>query len=61
MVYYRKPLRFDVIGVNGTTVLNACELPENVHREIIELAVEMFITEAKYRLNMKQPDQNQNK
>ena len=54
LVYYRKPKRFDVIGVNGTTVLDHCELPENVHMEIVEGAVEMFITEAKYRLNMKQ-------
>ena len=58
LVYYRKPKRFDVIDVDGTTILNACELPENVHREIVELAVEMFITEAKYRLNMKQPASN---
>lgn len=54
LVYYRKPKRFDVIGVDGTTVLDHCELPENVHMEIVEGAVEMFITEAKYRLNMKQ-------
>lgn len=54
LVYYRKPKRFDVIGVNDETVLDHCELPENVHMEIVEGAVEMFITEAKYRLNMKQ-------
>ena len=61
LVYYRKPLKFDVIGVDNVLILNACELPENVHREIVELAVDMFITEAKYRLNMKQPEQNQNR
>lgn len=55
LVYYRKPKRFDVIGVDGVNVLDHCELPENVHMEIVEGAVEMFITEAKYRLNMKQP------
>lgn len=60
LVYYRKPKRFDVIGVDGVNVLNQCELPENVHMEIVEGAVEMFITEAKYRLNMKQPDNNTN-
>lgn len=54
LVYYRKPKKFDVIGVDGATVLDHCELPENVHMEIVEGAVEMFITEAKYRLNMKQ-------
>lgn len=50
LVYYRKPRKFDVIGVDDTTVLGYCELPENVHMEIVEGAVEMFITEAKYRL-----------
>lgn len=54
LVYYRKPKKFDVIGVDGSNVLDHCELPENVHMEIVEGAVEMFITEAKYRLNMKQ-------
>lgn len=57
LVYYRKPKRFDVIGVDGVNVLDHCELPENVHMEIVEGAVEMFITEARYRLNMKQPNQ----
>lgn len=58
LVYYRKPKRFDVIGVDNLTVFDECELPENVHMEIVEGAVEMFITEAKYRLNM---NQNNNK
>lgn len=56
LVYYRKPKKFDVIGVDGINVLDSCELPENVHMEIVEGAVEMFITEAKYRLNMRQSD-----
>ena len=54
LVYYRKPKKFDVIGVDGVNVLNKCELPDNVHMEIVEGAVEMVITEARYRLNMKQ-------
>lgn len=54
LVYYRKPKKFDVIGVDGVNVLDHCELPDNVHMEIVEGAVEMFITEARYRLNMKQ-------
>lgn len=58
LVYYRKPLKFDVIDADNIVILDTCELPENVHREIVELAVDMFITEAKYRLNMKQPEQN---
>lgn len=57
LIYYRKPKKFDVIGVDGSTVLDTCELPENVHMEIVEGAVEMFITEAKYRLNMKQSNE----
>lgn len=56
LVYYRKPKKFDVIGVDGVNVLDHCELTENVHMEIVEGAVEMFITEAKYRLNMKPED-----
>lgn len=56
LVYYRKPKKFDVIGVDGVNVLDHCELHENVHMEIVEGAVEMFITEAKYRLNMKPED-----
>ena len=58
LVYYRKPKRFDVIGADSLTIFDECELPENVHMEIVEGAVEMFITEAKYRLNM---NQNNNK
>lgn len=57
LVYYRRPKKFDVIGVDGINVLDHCELSENVHMEIVEGAVEMFITEAKYRLNMKQSDE----
>lgn len=57
LVYYRKPKKFDVIGVDGVKVLDHCELPENVHMEIVEGAVEMFITEAKYRLNMNPKEQ----
>lgn len=54
LVYYRKPKKFNVIGVDGVKVLDHCELPENVHMEIVEGAVEMFITEAKYRLATRQ-------
>ena len=60
LVYYRKPKKFDVIGVDGVNILDHCELPENVHMEIVEGAVEMFITEAKYRLNMNPNQQQQN-
>lgn len=59
LVYYRKPRKFNVIGVDNIEVLDTCELPANVHIEIVEGAVEMFITEAKYRLNMNQNNNNQ--
>lgn len=47
LTYYRKPLRFGV-----TSGINQCELPESVHEEIVQLAVNMFITENKYALYM---------
>lgn len=58
LVYYRMPKPFDVIGVDNINVLDHCELPENVHMEIVEGAVEMFITEAKYRLSGQARQQN---
>lgn len=57
LLYYRLPKQFNVIGVDGVNVLNYCELPESTHMEIVEGAVEMFVTEAKYRLNLKQDKQ----
>lgn len=53
LTYYRKPLRFNTI--NGTT---KCELPESIHSEIVDLAVDMFINEGRYRLQTK-PNNNQ--
>lgn len=52
LTYYRQPLRFNTIYKEG--VIDTCELPESTHSEIVDMAVEMFITEAKYRLNTKQ-------
>lgn len=57
LIYYRMPREFNVIGVNDKTILSYCELPESMHMEIVEGAVEMFVTEAKYRLNLKQDKQ----
>jgi len=53
LTYYRQPRRFNTIY--GEDVIDTCELPESTHSEIVDMAVEMFITEAKYRLNTKQP------
>lgn len=57
LVYYRTPKEFNVIGVDNKNVLSYCELPESMHMEIVDGAVEMFVTEAKYRLNLKQDKQ----
>lgn len=50
--YYRKPMPFNVIA-DGTTVLSQCELPESVHSAIVDGAVEMFISENKFRLTQR--------
>lgn len=54
LTYYRKPLRFNTIG--GAT---KCELPESIHSEIVDLAVNIFITEGKYRLQTKRQPANE--
>jgi hypothetical protein len=54
LTYYREPVEFNTISNT-----NQCELPESVHDEIVNLAVNMFITEGKYRLQAKQPEQKE--
>lgn len=54
LTYYRKPLRF-----NTTTGASKCELPDSVHSEIVDLAVNIFITEGKYRLQTKPSNKEQ--
>lgn len=54
LIYYRLPKEFNVLNVDGKNILDHCELPESTHMEIVEGAVDMFVTEAKYRLNTKQ-------
>ena len=54
LIYCRLPKSFGISNVDNVNILDRCELPESVHMEIVEGAVEMFITEAKYRLNIKQ-------
>lgn len=46
LTYYRKP---KAISLN-----QECEFPDIAHQTIVDLAVEIFVTESKYRLNMKQ-------
>lgn len=56
ITYIRKPLDVNVSAATGTTT--TCELDSNVHREIVEMAVDMFIREGTYRLSA---DKNSNK
>lgn len=53
LVYYRKPRQFNVLNVDNITIMDKCELPESLHMEIVEGAVDMFITELKYKLQIK--------
>lgn len=57
LFYYRFPKQFNVLHVDNVNILDHCELPDHMHMEIVEGAVEMFITEAKYRLQTKQNNQ----
>lgn len=51
ITYIRKPKKFNVLKPTGSKdIVDACELSENVHQDIVELAVDMFITEGAYRL-----------
>lgn len=59
LIYYRMPKEFNVLNVNNETILDHCELPETVHDAIVDGAVEMFITEARYRLTRKQENNNE--
>lgn len=60
VTYVRKPRKFNVINVNNdSSIVDQCELADNIHQEIVEGAVDMFIREGAYRLQVKQ-DNNQN-
>lgn len=55
LTYCREPKQFNILHYDNITIFNYCEMPENTHLEIVEGAVEMFITEARYRLQRKEP------
>lgn len=72
LIYLRCPYRFNILNYDNTktdigSTHNACELPYTCFNELVEGAVELFITENKFRLQMKsndngqQPQQEQNK
>lgn len=46
LTYYRKP--------KAISLQQECEFSSIAHQTIVDLAVEIFVTESKYRLNMKQ-------
>ena len=50
VTYIRKPKKFDVIIPEGSDVIDHCELAENVHQDIVELAVDMFLADS-YKLS----------
>lgn len=53
LYYIRKPEELQLTDDNAT--VEYTDMPENICTEVIEQAVNMFITEAKYRLSVKQP------
>lgn len=62
ITYIRKPLDINTISGNGIT--SVCELDSNVHRELVEMAVDIFMAEGPYRLSLmrnKEKDKNETK
>ena len=57
LYYIRKPEELQLTDDNAT--IEYTDMPENICTEVIEQAVNMFITEAKYRLSVKQPTSKQ--
>lgn len=49
ITYIRKPKKFNVIISDDSSIIDHCELSENVHEEIVKLAVNMFLEDA-YKL-----------
>lgn len=45
LFYYRKPKPFGTSNIEGNVTLSACELPENVHMEIVEGAAKLFLSD----------------
>lgn len=63
IVYYRKPYNFNVLNFNDNdnnagAVHSYCELPYSCFEELVQGAVELYVTRYKFRLQM---NNNQNK
>lgn len=50
VTYVRKPKKLALAILDAATETTTCELSELAHNEIVDLAVNIFIQEAKYRL-----------
>lgn len=50
VTYVRKPKKLVLTVVDSDTETTTCELSELTHNEIVDLAVNIFVQEAKYRL-----------
>ena len=64
LVYIKCPYKFNVLNYDNTktetgSVHNTCELPYICFNEIVEGAVELYITENKFRLQMNNSQSNQ--
>ena len=64
LVYIRCPYKFNILNYDNTktetgSVHNNCELPYICFNEIVEGAVELYITENKFRLQMNSNQNNQ--
>lgn len=53
ITYIRKPKKFNVIK-SSSDIIDSCELAENVHQDIVELAVDMFFEDV-YKLSGNKP------
>ncbi len=59
LYYYRRPRKFDVIGVDGETILDHCELAPNVHMQIVELAIQMYLDDSRSKVAEQDAPQQQ--
>lgn len=52
LVYYRKPKRFNVLNVDSVNILSYCELPSNLREELVDISVDLYLFDGKYKLNI---------
>ena len=64
LIYYRYPYNFNVLDFNDTdkavgAIHSFCELPYSCFDDVVEGAVNMFILDNRYKLQVKQPTEKQ--